>query len=281
MLAVLAAGTPLISQGLRDEPETVTDSEGATPTGAPAEVPRLVEVRCEPTGIVVPVASVRPERDGLHLRVHNLLPESTTITVDGDDWSSGEIAVTPGVQEVRQPVPPGQLTIGCDIDGVLERRRVDLVDPSGYYREPELDCDAADRTTLTSLPVDPPVANRITAARTGLAPHLVETDRPDAIGALRGYPAQRVSDATTDPVVQVVRDGEVIAFAHMRGEDGAVTEPWTTLSEVKVCRSVVASSEDDDATSDTTSDATSDTPSDTTAPAPTTTEPRAGSDPPE
>lgn len=267
---MLAAGAPLIVQGLDDEPETITATESGVPAGAPAEVPRVVEVRCDPTGIEVPVASVRPERDGLHIRVHNSLREATTITVEGADWSSGGIPVVPGVQEVRQPVPPGQLTIGCDIDGTPQRRLVDLVDPAGYYQEPELDCDEAGQTTLTSLPVDAPVANLIGAARKGLEPHVVEADRPDAIGAVRGYPAQRLSDATADPVVQVVRDGDVIAFAHVRGEDGGVTEPWTTLSEVEVCASVVATPEDGAAT---------DTP-DTTVATTTTTEPRAGSGPP-
>jgi hypothetical protein len=269
VLAVLAAGAPLISQGLDDEPETVTASESASPAGAPVEVPRLVEVHCDPTGIVVPVASVRPERDGLHMRVYNSLPDATTITVESDDWSSGEIPVAPGVHDVRQPVPPGQLTIGCDIGGTPQRRLVDLVDPSGYYREPELDCDEAERTTLTSLPVAPPSDNIITAARTGLAPHLVDHEGGDAIGPLRGYPSQRLSDATTDPVVQVTRDGDVVAFVHVRGEGGEITEPWTTLSEVEVCASVVAGSSVDDRTSDTTAGTT------------TTDEPRSGNDPPD
>ena len=269
VLAVLAAGAPLIAQSLEDEPETVTGTDTATPAGTPAEVPRVVEVRCEPTGIVVPVASVRPERDGLHVRVHNLLPEPTTITVEGDDWSSGEIVVASGVHEVRQPVPPGRLTIGCNIAGTPERRRVDLVDPSGYYREPELDCDEAEHTTMTSLPVDPSVANLITAARSGLAPHLTESDRPDAIGPLRGYPAQRLSDATADPVVQVVRDGEVIAFAHVRGKDGGIVPPWTVLSEVEVCEPMVATSPEGDVAPDTTAGTT------------TTVDQRAGSDPPD
>src|ERR671916_708472 len=99
-----------------------------------------------------------------------------------------------------QPVPPGQLTIGCDIGGTPRRRTVDLVDPSGYYREPELGCDAAERTTLTSLPVAPPSDNIITAARTGLTPHLVDRDGGDAIGPVGGYPSGRLGDATADPV---------------------------------------------------------------------------------
>jgi hypothetical protein len=251
VLAVLAVGAPLISQGLDDDRESVTASESATPAGAPAEVPRMVEVHCDPGGIVVPVASVRPQRDGLHIRVHNSLPAATTVAVEGDDWGSGDIPVPPGVHDLRQPVPPGPLTIGCDIGGATERRLVDLVDPAGYYRAPELACDDADRTTLRDLPVDPANRNIIAAARAGLGPYLVDGTADDAIGALRGYPAQRLSDATDDPVVQVVREGEVVAFAHVRGADDAVTPPWTTVVEADVCGAVVATTPTTDATTTT------------------------------
>ncbi len=247
VLAVLAVGAPLISQGLDDDRESVTASESASPAGAPAEVPRMVEVHCEPGGIVVPVASVRPQRDGLHIRVHNSLPAATTIEVDSDDWSSGAIPIPPGIRDVRQPVPPGQLTIGCDLGGTVERRLVDLVDPAGYYREPTLACDDADVVTLRDLPVEPSNGNISAAARAGLSPYLVDGTTGDEIGALRGYPAQRLSDATEDPVVQVVREGDVIAFAHVRGEDGAVAQPWTTISKVDVCRAMVSTTPASDA----------------------------------
>jgi len=236
---VLAVGAPLISEGLADDRESVRASETASPVGAPVEVPRLVEVHCTAEGIVVPVASVRPQRDGLHIRVLNSLPASTTIEVESDDWASGRVVVPRGVHDVRQPVPPGQLTIGCTIAGAVERRQVDLVDPNGFYRAPELACDESERDTLTDLPVDPPNRNMIAAARTGLDPHLVGGADDDAVGALRGYPAQRLNDPTDDPVVQVVRDGDVIAFAHMRGEDGSVLPPWTTVSALEVCSSAV------------------------------------------
>lgn len=262
VLAVLAVGVPLISQGLDDDRESVTASETASPGGPPAEVPRLVEVRCEPTGIVVPVASVRPQRDGLHIRVYNSLPAATTIEVEGNDWSSGDVEVQRGVSEVRQPVPPGELTIGCDIAGAMERRSVDLVDAAGLYQEPALACDEADAAMLEDLPVDPPSNNIIAAARAGLSAHLVDGTADDAIGAPRGYPAQRLGDATDDPTVHVVRDGDVVAFVHVRGPDGAIRAPWTTIEAVEVCRSVLATT-----TADTTT---------TMA-----TEPPEGTDPPE
>ncbi len=272
VLAVLAVGASLISEGLDDDRESVSASETASPDGAPAEVPRIVEVHCAPTGILVPVASVRPQRDGLHVRVHNSLGETTTLEVVGDDWSSGEIEVPPGLHEVRQPVPPGQLTIGCDIAGRHERRLVDLVDPAGYYQAPELACEESERVTLEDLPVDPPNQSIVTAVRDALESHLVDGSGDDAIGAIRGYQSQRLSDATDDPVVQVARKGDVIALVHVRGEDGAAEPPWTTISVAHVCGSVVEESAEE---------GTEGAPAEGTTTTSTTERPAAGSGPPE
>jgi hypothetical protein len=241
VLAVLAVGTALINRPT-DERVSVTASESASPSGATAEVPAEVEVRCEPTGIVVPIASVRPERDGLHIVVVNALPTPTVVEVKGPSgWSSGPIPVDVGVTEERQPVPPGALTIGCEIAGEMENRRVDLVDPSRYYQEPELECDPATVVVREDLPVDPSQRNIISAARDGLDGALAGGARHDAIGPVRGYVAQRLGDDTTDPVVQVSRDGDVIAFAHVRGEGGSPDPPWTTIEKAEVCGEVESS----------------------------------------
>jgi hypothetical protein len=240
VLAVLATGTALIDRA-GDRPESVTASESATPAGAPAEVPDRVEVRCEPTGIVIPVASVRPQRDGLHIRVINDLGTPTTVQVENPgQWNSGEIAVGVGISNRTQPVPPGELRIGCYINGKLQRRSVNLVDPTGIYRTPELGCDDAVR--MGPLPVDPSKANLIEAARLALEPRLTEPDEHagrDAVGAVRGYPAQRLVMETDDPVVQFTREGRVIAFAHVRGADGAPDPPWTTVERAEVCPSYI------------------------------------------
>ncbi len=240
VLAVLTVGALTLAER-RDPEDTVTSSRSPSPPAAPAELPSQVQVLCEPSGIVVPVASVRPERDGLHIQVSNSLGAPSVVEVEGDGWRSGHIEVPPGVTEVRQPVPPGELTIGCDIAGEMQRRRVDLVDLGGYYRAPELECEQADVVTLRDLPVELDGAtNIIVAARAALHPHLTDGTDGDAIGPLRGYQSQRLGDSTADPVVQVTRDGKVIAFAHVRGAEGAVAPPWTTVSEAEVCGSVVA-----------------------------------------
>jgi hypothetical protein len=252
VLAVLTVGVVALAER-RDRHDTVTASEAARPEGAPAELPREVQVLCDPTGIVVPVASVRPERDGLHIRVVNSLGAPTVLEVDGDGWRSSDIEVPPGPSEVRQPVPPGELTIGCEIAGEMQRRRVDLVDAGGFYRVPELSCDQADAVTLHDLPVGvPEVTNISVAARVALHPYLTGGNEDDEIGALRGYQSQRLSDATDDPVVQVTRAGRVIAFAHVRGADGATSAPWTTVSEAHVCGSMLVTPPPTETTTSTT-----------------------------
>jgi hypothetical protein len=240
VLAVLTVGLVALAER-RDRHDTVTASETARPAGAPVELPREVEVQCASAGIVVPVASVRPERDGLHIRVFNSLGAPTVLEVDGDGWRSGPIDLPAGESTVRQPVPPGELTIGCAIAGEMQRRRVDLVDVGGFYRVPELSCDPADTATLRDLPVA--VAERhniVLAARAALQPFLTSGTDDDPIGAPRGYQSQRLGDPTDDPVVHVTRAGKVIAFAHVRGADGATSAPWTTVSEAEVCRSALA-----------------------------------------
>lgn len=260
VLALLAVGVPLISSGLGDGGDRVTASEDVAPAGAPAELPRRLEVRCEQEGIVVPVASVRPERDGMHIRVVNQLDSETQLQVEGRGWSSGDIAVPRGVSDVRQPVPPGELTVGCDIDGEPQRRRVDLVDPSGYYVEPGLACDHADIEIQRDFPVEPPEGTIIAAVRQAIGAHLADGD---AISAPRGYPAQRLSDATDDPYVQVERDGEVVAFAHVRGDGGSVGAPWTSVTKLEICESALngaAGADDPDDEGSTTSRAAGSSP---------------------
>lgn len=252
VLAVLAAGSLLIARGQARPRSAVTASDTGSRATRPVELPRVVEVHCRPEGIVVPVASVRAQRDGLHVRVHNTLPGPTTLTVEGGGRSSGDIAVAVGVREVRQPVPPGDVTIGCAIGPEVQRREINLVDTAGYWKDPELDCGDAGSVRLDDLPVDPPVASLVAAARAGLDDHLRDGTSGDAIGPVRGYPAQRLGDATDDPVVQVERDGDAIAFAHPRGEGGATTAPWTSLDRVEVCVDVLDAATAEAVTSTTT-----------------------------
>ena len=72
-----------------DDHDDVTAGNAASEGGAlRAELPDAVQLTCARTGIDVPVASIRPQRDGLHVEVVNELPGSTQVWVlayDEDD----------------------------------------------------------------------------------------------------------------------------------------------------------------------------------------------------
>jgi len=237
VLAVLLTAVSLIAESLREDPDTVaSEDEADVPGDAPVEEPRLVEVRCEPTGIVIPVASVRAQRDGLHLRVLNSLPVPTHVTVTSNEWDSGEIPVEGPTRDLVQPVPPGVLTIGCEIDGEYQRRRVDLVDPGGYYEEPALACDAPEQPALRDLPVSP-TSSRSIAVRQGLGDLLKEGD---AVTPVKGYVAQDNEEFTKDPQAAVIHDGDMVAVAHVRGADGSAGPPYASISLVQACADAFA-----------------------------------------
>ena len=74
--------------------------------------------------------------------------------------------------------------------------------------------------------VAPPTVSLVAAVRQGLGDRLEEGDQ---LTPLRGYMSQSLEDdPTEDPVAQVVRDGDVVAFVHVRGDAGAPAEPWTS-----------------------------------------------------
>jgi hypothetical protein len=238
VLAVLALA--LILDPLREEPGQVTASEAVPPFGARARIPDVLEVRCTPRGIEVPVASVRPRRDGMHVRVVNVLGRPTRVEVRSSHWSSGLVRVAAGATPLRQPVPPGVLTIGCDIAGHFDQRRVDLVDTNRLYRAPTLACPEKEQRRLENVPVDPSALSLIPAVRRGLASKVTEQVATTEIGPVTGYPSARLGDPTIDPVVQVGPPGAVVAIAHVRGDHGAISPPFTTLVTVDICISALA-----------------------------------------
>jgi hypothetical protein len=232
-LAVLLIGISAVLEGGPDERE-VTVSPAERVSGAEAQLPRTLEIFCEPTGIDIPIGSVRPQRDGLHVRVVNRLTSSTDVWVDGQHWSSGRQSVPPGETITqRYPAPPGNLTIGCTIAGHDDRLSADLVDVDGYYQEPRLSCDEDEITELADLPLAESTDQMLVAARRAFEAHWGEpVDWGDDIetGAVRGYEEQRLGDRTLDPIVQVAQDDKVVAFVHLRGPDGVPAAPWETAS---------------------------------------------------
>jgi hypothetical protein len=256
-VSTIAAAPWLAGFWDRDHDVTAADEteDRRTP---PAELPDVLQMRCSSQGIEVPVASIRPQPDGMHIEIQNDLRTSTEVWVTSDEWDSGPISVDRGETNLRQPVPPGVLTVGCRIGGEEQQRRVDLVDAEGLYTAPELSCPDDDRAELTDLPVAEPTRSYVSAVGQALEDFL---DDGDDTRPLDGYPNQRFGDPTADPTVRVVRDGENVAFVHLTSEaseeDGSgELGVWSGARLVSACVEFLdpdaspSESPDDDATDD-------------------------------
>jgi hypothetical protein len=232
-VAVLLIGISAVFEGGPDERE-VTVSPAERVPSAEAQLPRTLEVFCQPDGIEIPIGSVRPQRDGLHIRIVNQLTSTTNVWVDGQHWSSGRQSVPPGVTMTqRYPAPPGNLTVGCTVAGHDDRLSVDLVDVDGYYHEPGLSCDEDEFRKLADLVIADPTDQMLVAARRAFEAYwgeLVDWGDDIEAGSVRGYDGQRLGDRTLDPIVQVAQDGKVVAFVHLRGPGGVPAAPWETAS---------------------------------------------------
>ena len=236
---VVAVGPWLSALGDRED---VTAGDTGDPAGQAAQMPDLLTLHCTPEGIDVPVASIRPRRDGLNLRVENALGQPTEVWVRSDDWDSGRIEVARGRSTLQQPVPPGVLTVGCTIAGRDERRQVELVDVDEVYEEPELACDRDDQDERADdLPVAEPTESYSAAVRQALDSWIADDDSILAYGA---YPDERLGDVVHNPVVRVVRDDRDVAFVQLRAaatDPDAATSPnrprWDRVTSVEACTS--------------------------------------------
>lgn len=242
------------------------DVTAASPTGEPGqqpEIPDAVELICSRGTIDVPVASIRPRSDGLHLDVVNELGSSTDVWVVADAspaWSSGRFSVPTGTSNLVLAAPPGPLTIGCDTGDSDQQRQVDLVDAEGVYESPELSCPEDERISVDQVfPLERPTSVLSGVARDALGD--VSVPYSDQIKADTGYEdGESTWDSpAVDPVVRVVRDGETVALVHAAGDDeadepggeadaGAAVSaddpaaipptpepPWTSASAVEYC----------------------------------------------
>jgi hypothetical protein len=247
LAVVVALATPIV---LRDGHDvTAVDDVGGAPWRA--ELPSAVQLTCASTGIDVPVASIRPQADGMHIEVFNDLagPSEVWVRSESDSgdmlWDSGPLPVERGRTELVQPVPPGELSIGCRIGGHEQQRQVELVDVHHAYKAPELTCDEDDEAiTMPELPVpanddgEMPTSYRV-ATRAALRPLTNWNDAEVEVTASGGYERQRFGSWQYQPMTEVVEHDEVVALVSLGGndEDAPAAAPWTRAPQVDVCKS--------------------------------------------
>lgn len=237
-LAVLLGGVSLVTGGGPDDNE-VAVSPVSRPPGMAAQLPDVVDFHCAPDGPVIPVASVRPQADGMHLRVFNELTTPTEVRVVKEGEWTGRRTFDPGMWQMRQPVPPGTLRVGCVIAGQERSLTVELVDVHKYYDEPALECPSDDtEAEVTDLGGAQSAPSMSTTTYNVLRSKglLVEELQ---VGAPRGYTNQRLGDPTDDPKVQVDRRGDTVAFVHLQQTDDRPDAPWSARA-IEGCQSFLS-----------------------------------------
>ena len=240
--------------GLQRDHDVTAGSPGGSPGHNP-EMPDVVELLCAAEGIDVPVASIRPQHDGLHLDVVNGLSSTTQVWVTAEGWSSGRFDVSRGETTKVLAAPPGSLTVGCRAGETDQQRQVDLVDVDHVYKPPTLSCPEGERTPLAEVfPVTKVTPSLPTAARVALGEARIPYS--DQMKAFTGYSeGENVWDSpSADPVVQVVRSDETVALVHLvgtapaadsgqgapAGSDATAVDPtpkapWTSVPLVEQC----------------------------------------------
>ncbi len=200
-----------------------------------AELPEVVEVHCSPEGIDVPVGTIQPQDDGLHVLVDNTMSVATDFRVESDDWDSGLIRVEAGrTRRLALPVAPGPLAVGCEVGGESQQRRVELVDVDGIYEPPELACRDDDERVGPGDPVTIEETNSpIAATEVALGLRGIDIDDVE-VEYYSGYREAHRTEHTVDPMVEVLEAGQLVAFAHMRSatmaEDRPARPPWVAVS---------------------------------------------------
>jgi hypothetical protein len=207
-------------------------------SGHHAELPDRVELTCASERIDVPIASIKPQGDGLHLRIDNQRGVRTDVWVVSEGpWRSGRFSVPAGVSSRVLAAPPGKLTVGCNVGSTEQQRQVDLVDADHHYTPAQLDCATGQQKRLPgTFRVDGTEQALPEAARSALGERIRDTDQ---LRPFSGYAEVRYDSPTVDPAVQVRRRGETVALVHITGRPDAdaapkgtvpptVTAPWAT-----------------------------------------------------
>jgi hypothetical protein len=224
----------------------ITAASGAGAGDGPsAKLPDIVTLTCLPESIDVPNASIRPQANGMHLRVVNKLGRSTEVWVESETgWSSGRFTVKPDTTNVVVSAPPGRLVVGCHAGKQEPERDVELVDADGVHRDFGLDCpEDKQGSDPTKFQVPTEMSSLAEAARRALAE---QKQMPEGshIAPYNGYSETLYTTPMADPAVRVVRDGDTVAIVHLTGtvpDDATdvsgltMKAPWREIHLIEFC----------------------------------------------
>jgi hypothetical protein len=184
-------------------------SEGSA---LPADV---AEVVCEQSGPRVLTPVVRPQQDGVHVRVRNTFDEMASFGLRAVSGGGQGDGAPPGVSELVFPLAPGDLIATCspgDADHGDPRWKapLEVLDPVGLFVPYAVQCGTG-RVMAQIMDYGPgahgPLGDPVQVAR-GSIEGLESTD----VIERAGYPSER--DSTQEAIVRVVREGRVIVAVH-------------------------------------------------------------------
>jgi hypothetical protein len=213
-LLVAIAGTIAAYTAFRTNDGSPTIA--AAPSGPTAGPAVVAEFTCDPsgTGTIAPGSrAVDAQPDGVHVAVTNLTDERISFTVGGSEspmYVVGQGEADPGERkELVEAIPPGDAHISCVVaskSGIDTAPMADLrvADPAGSYVPIGMVCPMTSQPTkdANAFPGD-----AVEVARQ----HLSGLEYDDAVERA-GYPEAK------EPIVRVVRNGDVVAMATFRND---------------------------------------------------------------
>jgi hypothetical protein len=181
--------------------------------------PEVAVVICEPAGPRVLTPVVRPQQDGVHVRVRNTFDETVSLGLREVLGGGRGDGAPPGVSELVFPVAPGDLIATCspgDADHGDARWRAPLqvVDPQRLFVPYALECGTGGggrEFTDYGPGAQGDHGDPVEIARRTL-PGLRSTD----VVERAGYPSER--ESSENAIVRVVRDGQVVQVAYYRSD---------------------------------------------------------------
>ena len=185
-----------------------------------SDVPDIARVVCTESGARAATPEVRPQEDGIHIRIDNQTDKRAFYVRDGDlaDGNHGGRLAPYSPEEVVSTFPPGRILVGCFENGNATPyseiagqgfAELAVVDPESIWVPAEPACPVPDRIKWeTEFEGEWEAGDYEGVARMHLG--LAEDDgfRP------AGYPE---SQWKVGPSYSVIRDGRVIAIVSFPG----------------------------------------------------------------